>query len=99
MITNTFTGKIGNQCLQIYKCFLYAMMHNVPYEQIVFTDMRIYNSAPEFFENIKHHFKEDFCFDERPFTVYTNADRRFLLEHAPAEEHNIRFARYSWIYP
>ena len=65
----------------------------------MFTDVQKYNSCPNFFRNIKSHFKENFDFGNSPFKEYYAVGRKFLLENAPRPDVNIRFIKGRWIYP
>ena len=71
-------------------------MNNIPDDQIVFTNMGIYEKAPKFFANIRSNFHSGSISKEHD--VFSDVNREFLIRH-PYSGKDILFNRWRWVYP
>ena len=55
MISNEFSGRFGNWCLQIYKTFRFCQLKNIDFTNIKFKEISGHNPFKEF-SNLREYF-------------------------------------------
>lgn len=92
-LTCEFGGGIGNQCLEIYKTYMYARLNNISFNDIIF-DKKYYRPL---FENIKHKFVDFSSINEKISDSIRDEADLSKIKFDSCDY--FRLCGYGWVYP